>query len=145
MALSITHAFVSPVADLNETGIVGPDDWNAAHGVGGSLTPAEAQDLGLLALPETRSATGTITVDSDTDDHILCGAGACTVNLPASALRVQGRPYKIVDYGLDADSNAKTIVPSGVETIVGLSTYILNFRGASVYLFPREDGTGWYI
>lgn len=29
--MAITHPFVSAVTDLNEAGIVGPDDWNDGH------------------------------------------------------------------------------------------------------------------
>lgn len=147
MGVSVSHAFTATIPEdtSDDAGIVGPTAWNAGHSVSVSFTPGEAQAAGLLGLPEVREATGTITVDDDDDDHILCGAGACTVNLPASATRELGRPYKIVDYALDADSATKTIVPNGVETISGLSSYLLNFRGASVYVFPRIDGTGWYI
>lgn len=149
ITVSVSHAFVATIPEdtSDDAGIVGPNAWNAAHSVSASadFTPEEAQDAGLQGLPEVREATGTITVDADTDDHILCGTGACTVNLPASADRHEGRAIKVVDYGLDADTNTKTIEPDGVETIMGLDQYLINFRGGSVELWPRPDGTGWYV
>lgn len=79
-----------------------------------------------------------------TDDHILCDAGSATVQFPPSADRQLGRGFLVVDYGKDADTNSKTIVPDGSETILGLSSYVINFRGGKVWLYPRDDGTGWY-
>lgn len=135
---TVTHQFVATIPEdsTDDPGIVGPTAWNAQHQV--TIT-------GAVELPTTREDDGTITVDADDDDHILCGAGACTVNLPAASTREAGRPFKIIDYALDADSAAKTIVPNGVETILGLSSWVLDFRGASVELYPRPDGGGWYI
>lgn len=146
---SVSHAFTATIPEDNsdEPGIVGPTAWNAAHTVSLSVdfTPEEAANAGLVGLPAERTATGTITVDADDDDHILCGAGVCTVNLPEAALRVPGRPIKVVDYALDADSNAKTIAPAVGDTILGLSSWVINFQGGSVALYPRPDGAGWYV
>lgn len=100
--------------------------------------------INLRVPPAVRVASGSITVDAETDDHILCDAGSATVQLPPSADRAPGRGILISDYGKDADSNAKTIVPDGAETILGLSSYVLNFRSDKVWLYPRADGAGWY-
>jgi len=42
MAVSVTHAFVSPVADQGNPNEVGPNEWNDAHTVVGLGTAAEA-------------------------------------------------------------------------------------------------------
>lgn len=42
MAVTITHPFVSPVADAGDPDEVGPNEWNAAHTVTGLGTAAEA-------------------------------------------------------------------------------------------------------
>jgi hypothetical protein len=42
MAVSVTHAFVSPVADQGNPNEVGPNEWNDAHTVLGLGTAAEA-------------------------------------------------------------------------------------------------------
>lgn len=42
MAVSVTHTFVSPVADAGDPDIVGPNEWNDAHQVTGLGTAAEA-------------------------------------------------------------------------------------------------------
>jgi len=46
MAVSITHAFVSPIPDLNEArqGVVRPSHWNDEHAVTGLGTAAERDD-----------------------------------------------------------------------------------------------------
>lgn len=41
MALTVSHTFVSPATDLGEAGKLGPSEWNANHGISGSLTAAE--------------------------------------------------------------------------------------------------------
>lgn len=89
-----------------------------------------------------REASGTITVDPTTDDHILVGAGVATLNLPASSDRNSGRGYMFVDDANDADVNAKTVVPDGVETIMGLSTVTIPLGGAT-QIWPHPSG-GWY-
>jgi hypothetical protein len=42
MAVSVTHAFVSPVADQGNPNEVGPNEWNDAHTIVGLGTAAEA-------------------------------------------------------------------------------------------------------
>jgi hypothetical protein len=46
VAVSVTHTFVSPVADESDPNEVGPDEWNAAHTVTGLGDLAEADDAG---------------------------------------------------------------------------------------------------
>ena len=161
MALSVIHNFVSPVTDLEETGIVGPTEWNAGHDLSGTLpvanggtgasTAATARtNLGVSATRTIRvvTAAGAVTVDADTDDIVVIKktvAAATTVNLPSAANRDDARPVKIVDGKLDAATNNITITPSGVETIVGLTTYVINFDAGSIELWPLPDGTAWYI
>lgn len=108
------------------------DEWGFLSGALGSAA----------GLPLVRSASGTITVDANTDDHILIGAGVATLNLPDSDDRTEGRGYLFVDDTVDGDVNAKTIVPDGVQTIMGLSTVTVPLGGA-VEIFPRPSG-GWY-
>lgn len=162
MALTVVHNFVSPIADLNETGIVGPNEWNESHAISGTLpianggtagtTAAEARtNLGVSATRSVRQVTSgaTVTVDVDTDDIIFINksTGSATgVTLPASAGRDAARPIKIVDGKGDAATNNITITPDGVETIaVLLSTYVINFAAGSVELWPNPNGDGWYI
>lgn len=133
MGIVVKHNFVSPIVDGGDPTLVGPDEWNDSHSVSGAAS-----------VPETRVASGTITVSASTDDHILVDTGVATVNLPAASARASAVPLLIVDYGLDADTNTKTIVPNGSDTIRGLTSYTITSRGGTVELFPRPDGTGWY-
>ena len=102
-------------------------------------------DTGAGAAASTRVATGTITVDAITDEHILCGAGVCTVNLPPSGDREEGLGYLVVDYAEDAATNAKTVVPDGTEKIAGLDQWVIDTQGDRLKIFPRPDGNGWYL
>jgi hypothetical protein len=84
VALSLTHAFVSPVADAGEAGIVGPDDWNAEH----TLTMAGDRVLGRL------SSAGAVQELTGANVLTLIGASAILTAL----LAVDGSGS-----GLDAD------------------------------------------
>ncbi|MCI0557537.1 MAG: hypothetical protein MN733_03500 [Nitrososphaera sp.] len=93
----------------------------------------------------TVTAAGVVTQLS-TDDIILINktVGApTTVNLLTAAGRT--RPLMIVDLKGDAGTNAITVTPTGVETIVGLATWVINNNQGSIRLRPRPDGLGWYI
>lgn len=162
MALTVVHNFVSPIQDLNEPGIVGPDEWNEAHAISGTLgvnqggtgattAAAALANLGGAALRSVRQVTSgaQVTVDVDTDDIIVikkASGSATEVLLPAAAGRDASRPVKIVDAKGDASTNNITINPDGSETIAVLLTeYKIDFDGGSVDLWPNPDGDGWYI
>lgn len=153
LAISVTHAFVSVVPDdpaSASAGEVLPSHWNAGHSLSGTASASQAIGLGLQPIRAVRvvTAAGDVTVDSSTDDIVIVKktSGAATgVTLPSAGDRSQYRPIKIVDGKLDAATNNITITPSGAETIVGLSTYVISFDGGSVELWPLPDGTAWYI
>lgn len=112
--------------------------------IAGLQGPPGEDGTGGASTRNVRAATGTITVDPSTDDDIAVGAGAATINLPAASARTEGRSYLIIDAGLDADTNTKTITPNGSDTIRGLSSYTITFRGGVVELWPSTDDGGWY-
>jgi hypothetical protein len=148
LSLSLTAAFVDAtgywtgaVTYVDHGGTLAND---AAVSVFVSRT-GDKGDTGAGSVFAVRADDGTITVDPTADDHILCEAGACTVNLPASALREQGRGYLIVDYAGDAATNTKTVVPNGSETIAGLDEWLINMQGDRLRIFPRPDDNGWYL
>ena len=94
------------------------------------------------------TAAGAVTVDPTTDDIVEVNktvGEATTVNLPLASARASGRSIKIVDGKGDASSNALTITPAGADTIVGLSTYVINFDRGSVDLLPNFNEDGWLI
>lgn len=91
-----------------------------------------------------RKASGAITVSATTDDDIYIGSGAATLTLPAASARANAKPYLFVDADNDADTNAKVITPAGAETIRGLSSYRIQFRGGTVELWPSAEDGGWY-
>lgn len=162
MALTVVHNFVSPVTDLNEPGIVGPDEWNEDHAISGTLgvnqggtgatdAATALSNLGGAAQRSVRQVTSgaQVTVDADTDDIIVikkASGSATEVLLPAAADRDPSRPIKIVDGKGDASTNNITINPDGSETIaVLLSEYVIDFAGGSVDIWPNPDQDGWFI
>jgi hypothetical protein len=56
VAVTVTHTFVSPVADNSDPDEVGPDEWNAAHTVTGLGTAAEANVTDFAAAVHTHDA-----------------------------------------------------------------------------------------
>ena len=93
------------------------------------------------------TAAGAITVDTSTDDVIVVNktvGAATTVNLPALAGRSTDRYYHIADGKGDAATNDITIVPFGVETIMGLASWVISNNYGSVTLWARPSGGIWY-
>lgn len=97
-----------------------------------------------LSLAEKTSAGAYSMLSAD--DHILVNktvGEATTVNLVTASGRK--RPVKIVDLKGDAATNNITIDGATTETIVGLTTYLIRNNYGSVTLWPKPDGSGWYI
>ncbi len=111
-----------------------------------SRTPAQVMvDLHITPTIAEKTSAGSYTM-LDADDHILVNkssGAATTVDLVTAVSRT--RPVKIVDLKGDAATNNITIDGNLAETIVGLSTYVLKNNYASVVLWPKSDGSGWYI
>jgi hypothetical protein len=87
------------------------------------------------------------------DDVLLINpspAGAVQIDLPLSATR-NGAPVFIKDYARGANANNITMVPSGAETIDGLSgaaaaangVAVIDTDGGVMTLNPLDSG-GWY-
>ena len=93
----------------------------------------------------SHTAAGDVTIE-DTDDIIYVNksSGAATgVALPAVADRSSKKPLTIVDAKGDAATNNITITPDGAETIMGLSSWVINQNYGSIKLRPYEDGSKW--
>jgi hypothetical protein len=90
MAISVTHTFVSPVADDSDPNEVGPDEWNATHTISGTLPVANGGTASATA-SDARTALG-LAIGTDvqaydaqladiaglavTDGNIIVGDGA---------------------------------------------------------------------
>jgi hypothetical protein len=90
MAISVTHTFVSPVADDSDPNEVGPDEWNATHTISGTLPVANGGTASATAA-DARTALG-LAIGTDvqaydaqladiaglavTDGNIIVGDGA---------------------------------------------------------------------
>lgn len=81
MAVTITHPFVSPVADAGNPDEVGPNEWNAAHTIVGLGTAAEADATTLLARANHTGtqAASTISDFSTAADARIAAAVGITV------------------------------------------------------------------
>jgi hypothetical protein len=109
-----------------------------------SASPVADFYSGLMVTEKTTSGNYDMVA---ADDVILVNksvGAATTVNLVTAAGR-SNRPVKVVDGKGDAATNNITIDGSGAETIVGAATYVIAFNYGSVTLWPKPDGSGWYI
>lgn len=128
MAVSVTHTFVSPVADAGNPNEVGPDEWNATHTLSGitafaetildDTTQAQAQTTLGLGTGDSPTFTGltlsgqtfTVTTLSTTN---LTVAGTASV----SSLTVAARASVSVAF-------AGTLTVTGTATVSGPLTVI---------------------
>jgi hypothetical protein len=94
-----------------------------------------------VRVPQTISAGGTFTVTNITyGDILVTTTAAVTVQLPAASVR-NGVPLSVV--ALQSSTPNITIRPSGVETIVGLSSVTITVPYGAVNLWPVATGS-WY-
>jgi hypothetical protein len=56
-----------------------------------------------------------------------------------------GHCFWIKDYNNQASVNNITVLPFGVQTIDGLSQYVMNSNRALIRIYPRSDLVGWYV
>ena len=96
----------------------------------------------------TVTAAGAATFSATTDDILFINktVGASTiVNLPVASTRTQGRLVTIIDAKWDADTNNITVTPNGAETIVGLSSWLIDTVGGFVNLIPHPSSGKWSL
>jgi hypothetical protein len=98
MAISVTHTFVSPVADAGDPDEVGPDEWNAAHTVTGAAETATQIIAGA-------GLTGGGTLATDRTLDVGAGTGI-TVNANDVALTV---PVAVSSGGTGQTSEAEAV------------------------------------
>ena len=95
-------------------------------------------------------AAGTCTVNANTDDIVeiskdTTGGSATPVQLPLVSARTSGRSITVVDGLGDASTNNITVSPAGADTIVGLSSWVINFDGGAVSITPNFDEDKWLV
>ena len=73
MALTVTHTYVNPVVDEGAD-VTGPDEWNAAHTLAGSIAASEV------------TSGAAITKVDDTNVTLTLGGSAATALLAAASL-----------------------------------------------------------
>lgn len=128
MALTVTHAYVSAVADSGDHNVVQPSDWNDDHVVTG------ANEITISA------KTGAYTVVAgDLGTIINCTANSFTVTLTAAATLGAGFNCWVWNTSNTA-TDVITVDPNGAETIDGMATLILR-RGEGMQIVC--DGTNW--
>lgn len=77
MAISVTHTTQSSVVDRNEVGIIGPDEWNAAHTLTGLGTGVET----FLSTPSSANLKAAVT--DETGSGALVFATSPTLVTPS--------------------------------------------------------------
>lgn len=104
---------------------------------------AEAPGENALNITDVESGSSYDMLAADDIIFVKKSPGSATqINLLSAVGRL--RPIKIVDGNGDAGNNPITIVPASGETILGLSSYVINFANGSVTLNPNQDGS-WFI
>lgn len=119
MALTVTHAYVSAVADSGDTNVVQPSDWNDDHVVTGANE---------IVISDKTSAYTVVAGDLGT--IINCISGTFSVSLTAAATLGGGFHCWIQNYG----TGVITVDPSGSEDIDDLFTAVLR-SGESIRIF----------
>ena len=99
MTLSVTHPFVSAVADGADASVVRPSNWNATHTVTGLGTGVET------ALGVAVGSAGAFVTNGGALGTPSSGVGTNLTGIPVSAL-VSGALAENVDFALDASLSA---------------------------------------
>jgi len=123
MAISITHTFVSAIADGADATLVRPSDWNAVH---------TFADIAPLASP---SFTGLISIDADA---ILVRDAANTLALRNAA---NAQKLKIYTSYTDASNYERFAITTAAGTIT-LSAETLGTGTDNIDLILAPVGTG---
>ncbi len=119
---------------------------------GGTITATNVQDAINQSVLQPHALTGTAVTaaqspytPNNNDSYLLIDttAGAVTINLQASALRV-GLPLGFKDVAGNASVNPISLVPNGAETVDGLAPYPIDSNYAAVQLGPKTAG-GYYV
>lgn len=114
------------------------------------ITATERDAVALEDVPEDEAVdvtevTSGASYDAGADDreiYVNKTVGSATqINLPTAVGRTD--PISIIDGKGDASTNPITIVPNGAQTIMGQSSYVINFDRGSITLKPHQDGK-WY-
>jgi hypothetical protein len=122
MAVSLKHAFTSPVADNSDPDEVGPDEWNAEH----TLLMATARLLG-----RTTAGTGAVEELSKSDvlaflnveDGATAGSGMSAADILAALLTVDGAGSGLDADTLDGNSSAAFAASSHTHTASAITDF----------------------
>lgn len=135
MALTVTHPFVSAIADGVDNTLVQPSDWNANHTISGALLTATAL--------KTTNYTAVV------NDLVLCNTsgGAFTVTLPATpstgdTVGIYDVNGTFVTYNLTVGRNGSTIQGIAADLILNInSTYLeLQYLSSSWRMLTIPQG-----
>lgn len=120
MAVTITHPFVSPVADAGNPDEVGPNEWNAAHTVTGLGTAAEANTTDFATAAQGTKADTAVQPGS-LATVATTGAYADLSGKPTlgTAAATAATDYATAAQGAKADSALQSVVAgSGISVNV---------------------------
>lgn len=147
MALSITHTFHSPVIDESTPGEVGPDEWNDAHQVTGTIDAGDVSNAGNLTKADDTNVTLTL---GGTPAGALLKATSVTVGWTGTlaAARLNGNVVQAVtnDTNIQGSITAQNLTFSWAGTLANarladMAQSTFKMRAAAAGTGAPIDGT----
>ena len=132
------------ITDLPALGAIPTGAELVEVSTGGTLSSKVALAVLANGLQDTNvSSSGTTTIGASQYGAILVSVnGAVTIQLPAASLRL-GVPVPVADVGGFAQTHNITILPNGIETIMGQASLAISSSYGAYTLWPISTG-GWY-
>lgn len=146
MAVSVTHTFVSPVADAGNPNEVGPDEWNATHTLSGitafaetildDTTQAQAQTTLGLGTGDSPTFTGltlsgqTFTVTTLNTTNLMVAGTASVSSLVVAAKASVSSLNVVAIASVSALTVLGTATVSGPLTVIGTTSMATAFAAS---------------
>jgi hypothetical protein len=121
VAVTVTHTFVSPVADNSDPDEVGPDEWNAAHTVTGLGTAAEANTSDFAAAIHTHDAADVTDFDTAVSANTDVAANTAARHDPVTVTDSAEIDFTLTGQDITAELVAGSIDETKLDASVNAS------------------------